>query len=1061
MRKTHLPCDLREKYFDLKFKRDFCLKHRDYVVAFYHQVQIIEFYNNLPHKYQRKEEITDHYQIGRMLVVDCFDNADENLFNCLYCDVAVGLGYNTTLQDFKNDEYMISVFCVHINVLKFLYWAESPKDEIEQYMSNLLSAYRHKYGYASDEYLKLCLHLMFEGIAASENFQYAQNLFNEHIDRFALHLADYDFTYEVLLGFANAYIEVEDFDSVNELIDLAERSSRQLINHETQELVRLHCIWVRAKILSVQGQCSKSEEYCAHVLESIDISDPIYPEVCAVMVLNCKHSGRDYSEWVEKGIAFCNAHNYKNSVTYYRLLSGLAAVEYLKGNTTAAISHAKEVIEGMEKVVGKDSNAYVAAIVDYFTYLDNEKVKQKFIEDIKDTIDKHPYVKAHTYNILAFNLYNKDGKPTSNIDELEAVARGAVDASDATAVESLKIITRTTLLGFMVRQVEKCDSHKVEIEELFSFLEANKDEMDNSLRYAFNVCYIIYYCNKGQFRRALEIAENVRNSIVPAIEIPELVMRFDGIYIEVLLANEMRCKAITFLDSQINKIAENPHTANLTSIGEYLLFALSVVSQYGKGLDCYNELSYKCALMLKHINVKLHPDFERNTENFDMSRQISALELRQMNVDAYKKDNELDDALKALRYKLNYSSDKEVRLPHLKDINLPKSSVLLDVCLFSEVKHGELVGFQNVEERILSTKLAVFATYSGKDGHLQTVRLTDINWEAITEIYDLVDDNYSASDLRRLYDLFFDQLETYLTENDTLYLSLDYALPVIPFGTLIDCKNTILIEKCTLINVLVATDIRPDFHVALENVLLMGNPRYSIDKKYNGEVWDLPYTEVEVNQIEEITTSAKKYLRERAKKDAFYDNLDSNIIHISSHGKLDDFDPDKLHTPLIGSSVLLSGCIDFFHNDKKEGYGNGLLTAEDIIGLELDKTSLVVFSTCESGSGYSDDSTSIPKGLRWALGFTGVKASVSSMFEVDDVATAIFMVLFYRNLKNLPVAKALNEAKKQLRNLSVRDIRLDDVLSVTFAREFTNQHSSEKPFFDLDCWGAFDCYFYG
>ena len=81
LRQAHLPSDLKEKYLDLIYKRDFCLKNEAFIAAFYHQVQIIEFYNNIPHRYQRKEDIADHNQIGRILVDDCFGNKDEYLFN--------------------------------------------------------------------------------------------------------------------------------------------------------------------------------------------------------------------------------------------------------------------------------------------------------------------------------------------------------------------------------------------------------------------------------------------------------------------------------------------------------------------------------------------------------------------------------------------------------------------------------------------------------------------------------------------------------------------------------------------------------------------------------------------------------------------------------------------------------------------------------------------------------------------------------------------------------------------------------------------------------------------
>ena len=1045
MKKKHLPNDLKEKYLDLKGKRDFALNHGDTIVSFYYQVQIVDFYNSLPNKYQREDDISDHNRISRILVDDIFDDKDEILFDFLYCNVAIGLGYNSSLQDSPTDDYVLKACCVHIDIIQFLYWLECPKNEIEQYINNLLFAYQHKYGRTSNEYLKLCLHLLSEGVAVSEDFEYSQSLFNEHIDHFIAHLGQYDFTYEVVLVFANAYLEIPDFDSVNKLINISEKSSQQFVNLKTRETFRLKYALLRARMLHLQGLYLQSEEYCFYMLESINSEHPLFSEVCSIMVANCSYSGQDFLGWVEKGLDSCKYHNDTNSAAYYRLLAGLGGSEFFKGNTPNAIRYGKEVIDGMEKLYGKESNDYIIAVLDYVRYLDNDKLKQSFLDDIIDSIHKidFPPIKASFYNILATLGYNEYGKPISKTyeSEMERIARIALKESDTTTNDNLKITARINLLNQLVRQVDKYEGHKVEIEELFNFLEENKAKMNDDLLYGFIKCYIIYYCNRNECLRALEFAESIKNNIIRNIEMPLMLFQFDITYTDVLLANGMTNEAIAFLKSRVNEIEQKLYNANdLTIVAIFLLRAISVISQYEKNEDTYNDLSYRCALMLKYINIKFHPDFERSNTNFDVSRQMSALEIRQTNIESYKKDGEAPEIIKKLRHKLDYSSSKDFRLPQLSDIQLPEASVLLDICLFGEYKHGDFASFQDVEETILDSKLAIFAIYNdNNNGQLQTVRLSDVDWKKIQELYDSIDEIGIDTFLRGLYDLFFGQFEKYFVGRDTLYLSLDSVLPMLPFDVLLDYKNIPLFEKYNLINVLTAVDIRPDFNVDLKDALLIGNPCYNIDKKHDGNEDSLPYTEIEVNMIEKLMTSSKKFLQKEANKSAFYENLDSNIIHISSHGKLDDFNPEWLSTPLIGSSILLSGWIDFVYSDKKGGYGNGLLTAEDVIKLELDETSLVVFSTCASGSGYFDDSTSVPKGLRWALGFTGTKASISSTEEVDDAGTALLMILFYHNLAHMPVAKALNEAKKQLRNLSVKDIKSNKILYLAIKDEAKKQ----------------------
>lgn len=1041
MRKKNLPNELEEKYLELKSMRDFCLKHGVFIPAFYRQVQITEFYNSLSKKYQSEEDISDNYQIIKTLVEDCFDNEDKFLVDLLYCNVAIGLGHNLTLHDFPNEDYLIKNFCVHIHIIRYFYWIQCPKCEIEKYIDNLLFAYQDKYGSSSDEYLKLCLHLLFEGIAVAEDFEYAQSLFIQHLDRFVKYLNYYDFTYEVLLGFANAYLEISDYDNTNKIIKMSEKLSQKLANFESRERCRLRYALLKARMLHLQGLYSQSEEYCTYILESIKFSDPIFSELCCIMMANYMYSGKDFFEWVKQGIDSCEFHNDTNSLTHYRLLSGLAYSEYLKGDTSNAIRYGKEVLDGIEKLHGKESNAYILAVLDYIRVLDNDKIKQSFLDDIIDTIAEtaFPPIKAHFYNILSTLGYNDLGKPIMNTfeEEAERMARNAILESDTSEIGSLKIASRINLLNQLIRQIDKYAKLEHEIEQLFDFLEKNRNKMNDELLCAFNMCYIVYYCNHNEPFRSLEIAENTKNNILPHINNHETLMRFDVMYIDVLLINEMKSEVIAFLNSQMNEIAKKLHNFNdLTMLSEYLSYIVSVISQYGKAIGYGNDLFYKCALMLKYINTKLYPDFERSGANFDISRQMSALELRQVNIETYDKDNATYDMLRNMRSRLDYSSDKSFCLPQLNDICLPESSVLLDIYAFAEVKHKNFSSFEDIEDIVLGTKLAIFATYKDSCGEQQTVRLSDIDWEKILEIDDLLDVQKSLKDF---YYLFISKAEKYFVGSDTLYLSLDYALPMLPFGAFLDQKNVSLFEKYNIINVLTPTDIKSDFYVDLKDALLIGNPHYNIDEKYNGKVNSLPYTEIEINLIEEMLGSSKKFLRKEARKDAFFENLDSNIIHISSHGKLDDFNPERLSTPLIGSSILLSGWVDFAHSDKSDGYGNGILTAEDIINLNLDETNLVVFSSCESGLGYFDDSHSVPKGLRWALGFTGAKASISSVFEVDDVLTAILMVFFYRNLMHMPLAKSLNEAKKQLRNLSVKDIKSDEKLYFAIKTEAEKQ----------------------
>ena len=86
------------------------------------------------------------------------------------------------------------------------------------------------------------------------------------------------------------------------------------------------------------------------------------------------------------------------------------------------------------------------------------------------------------------------------------------------------------------------------------------------------------------------------------------------------------------------------------------------------------------------------------------------------------------------------------------------------------------------------------------------------------------------------------------------------------------------------------------------------------------------------------------------------------------------------------------------------------------------KAELVVFSSCLSGISKAYDSRSTIGFAHTLLG-TGTKAFIGSLWRVDDRATLLLMMMFYEELQRpLPVADALFEAQKRMRNLTDEDL---------------------------------------
>jgi CHAT domain-containing protein len=118
----------------------------------------------------------------------------------------------------------------------------------------------------------------------------------------------------------------------------------------------------------------------------------------------------------------------------------------------------------------------------------------------------------------------------------------------------------------------------------------------------------------------------------------------------------------------------------------------------------------------------------------------------------------------------------------------------------------------------------------------------------------------------------------------------------------------------------------------------------------------------------------------------------------------------------LRSGLALAGANTWLQNrplpDEAE---DGLLTAEDVSGLDLLDTELAVLSACETGLGEVRTGEGV-FGLQRAFILAGAKTLVMSLWSVPDDATRELMVNFYqRILKGEPRADALHAAQNDLR----------------------------------------------
>jgi CHAT domain-containing protein len=115
-----------------------------------------------------------------------------------------------------------------------------------------------------------------------------------------------------------------------------------------------------------------------------------------------------------------------------------------------------------------------------------------------------------------------------------------------------------------------------------------------------------------------------------------------------------------------------------------------------------------------------------------------------------------------------------------------------------------------------------------------------------------------------------------------------------------------------------------------------------------------------------------------------------------------------LRNPLALVGVVLAGA----NHPQAEDAADGVLTGEELDGLDLMQAELVVLSACETGLGQVEASEGV-LGLQRTLHLQGARTVVGSLWKVDDDATRALMIEFYKNLWSGKLGKleALRQAQ--------------------------------------------------
>ena len=179
-----------------------------------------------------------------------------------------------------------------------------------------------------------------------------------------------------------------------------------------------------------------------------------------------------------------------------------------------------------------------------------------------------------------------------------------------------------------------------------------------------------------------------------------------------------------------------------------------------------------------------------------------------------------------------------------------------------------------------------------------------------------------------------------------------------------------------------------------------------------------------------------------------------------------------MENPMLRSGLALAGANTFLKGDPlPPDAEDGLLTAEDVAGLDLLDTELVVLSACDTGLGAVHAGEGV-LGLRRAFIVAGAKTLVMSLWKVPDLATAFLMDRLYDNLltRGLDRDLALSEAQRSTRDATIGQLKAEWLAPAMIERlaagdaegrrrlvELAAKPDEHRPFEAPFYWGAFIC----
>lgn len=228
-----------------------------------------------------------------------------------------------------------------------------------------------------------------------------------------------------------------------------------------------------------------------------------------------------------------------------------------------------------------------------------------------------------------------------------------------------------------------------------------------------------------------------------------------------------------------------------------------------------------------------------------------------------------------------------------------------------------------------------------------------------------------------------------------------------------------------------------------KSALLVGDPIFGLGAASQNSIVipQLEGTEREIANINQTLTSdgwsTQVLTKAEASELLLKQRANPKLLHIATHGFFYPMgESDGVETasvlgiagnqaaqnPLLRSGLLLTGASSTLNGDRTAAASsataddNGVITAYEVMNLDLTNTELVVLSACETGLGEVKNGEGV-YGLQRAFTVAGAKAVVMSLWRVNDTVTQELVSRFYQYWvgKNTDLYSAFRAAQMDVR----------------------------------------------